>query len=611
MTPSTPTGWSRRRTLATGITTAGLLVAGTACGTTHSAESALRPPIDPRDRSRRWARRTLARMSLEEKVGQLFVTYAYGQTADTTDPADVSRNQDWIGVDNATALLKKYHLGGIIYFAWSDNLADPPAIAALSNQLQKVACEHGAKVPLLISTDQEHGVVVRVGPPATQFPGNMALGASGNADDARTAGAIAGFELRAMGINQDFAPDADVNVNPANPVIGVRSYSGDPQLAATLTAAQVTGYQQTGGVAAAAKHFPGHGDTATDSHTDLPVIEHSRQEWETLDRPPFEAAIAAEIDVIMTAHIQFPALDDTGDPATLSQPIQTGLLREELGFDGVVITDSLSMEGVRKLYDDEVIPVRALTAGVDMLLMPFDLDLAYRSVLAAVDSGELPLERLNEAVTRILTVKHFRGIVDDPYCDPDRLDELVGTEENLAEAALITEATTTLVKNDDSVLPLGAGVSTVFVTGAQDPQLVADSITAHGPATTVLTTGLDPDTATITEAVDRAATADVVVVLTREVPRHPAQTALVEALRAGASPVVVVSIKEPYDLTEFPEAETYLATYSYTAGALTAVGKVLCGAVQPSGRLPVMIPRPDDPDTPLFDIGHGLDYSTT
>src|SRR6476646_1611225 len=327
----------------------------------------------------------LSRMSLEEKVGQLFVQNVYVSDATTPD----SRNIPLYGVASPAEVVKKYHLGGVIYFAWTDSAKNPQQITGLSNGLQQAARESGAHIPLLIGTDQEQGVVTRIGPPATQFPGSMALGAGRSTDDARTAAAITGQELKAMGITTDYAPDADVNVSPLNPVIGTRSFSSHTDLVAQMVTAQVKGYQEDGRISSTAKHFPGHGDTSTDSHTGLPVITHTREQWAELDEPPFRAAIAAGIDSIMTAHIVVPALDPAEDPATLSRPILTGILREELGYDGVVVTDSLGMEGVRTKYGDDRVPVLALKAGVDQLLNPPDLGVAWNAVLNAVRGGEL------------------------------------------------------------------------------------------------------------------------------------------------------------------------------------------------------------------------------
>ncbi|GDY53827.1 hypothetical protein SVIO_044500 [Streptomyces violaceusniger] len=351
----------------------------TTTGSGSPSASPSRPTTEPgrdHERDRRRIDELIGRMTLDQKIGQLFVMRVYGHSATRPDPADVAANRKEIGVDNAAELIAKYHVGGVMYIGWAHNIRDPHQVAALSNGIQKAALATSVPVPVLLSTDQEYGTVARVGAPATLFPGAMALGAGGSAADARTAARTAGAELAALGIRQDYAPIADVNVDPANPVIGVRSFGADPKAVARMVAAQVAGYQSAG-VAATAKHFPGHGDTSVDSHVGLPRITHSRKEWERLDAPPFRAAIEAGIDSIMTAHLLFPALDPADDPATLSRPILTGVLREELGYDGVVVTDSLGMEGVRKKYGDDRVPVLALKAGVDQLLNPPSLSLAF------------------------------------------------------------------------------------------------------------------------------------------------------------------------------------------------------------------------------------------
>ncbi len=329
---------SRRTTAGVILAVAALLVSAL---TVHPPGASAGPPAAAEDD---WVETTLAAMTLEEKVGQLFMTNVYGTSADTQEPADVAMNQKLYGVDNAEQLIDRYQPGGIIYFAWTNSVQNPEQIVGLSNGIQDAALSQPAAIPSLVGIDQEGGIVARIGPPMTQLPGNMALGAGRSGADAQTAAAINGDELAAMGINWNFAPVADVNVNPANPVIGVRSFAENPRLAANLTAAQTRGYTSAG-VAGAAKHFPGHGDTADDSHIGLPVIHHTRKEWQQLDRPPFQAAIDAGVPAIMTAHISVPALDPSGDPATLSEPIMTGILREEMGYDGVVITDALDMAG--------------------------------------------------------------------------------------------------------------------------------------------------------------------------------------------------------------------------------------------------------------------------
>jgi beta-N-acetylhexosaminidase len=547
-------------------------------------------------------------MTLEEKVGQLFVQNVYGSDATTPD----ARNLPLYGVASPAEVVQKYHLGGVIYFAWTDSVNNPPQIAGLSNGLQQAALSQSSKVhiPLGISVDQEQGVVTRIGPPATQFPGSMALGAGRSTEDARTAAAITGEELRAMGINTDFAPVADVNVNPLNPVIGTRSFSSDPQLAADMVAAQVKGYQQDGGVSASAKHFPGHGDTATDSHVAFPVITHSRAEWEQIDAPPFRAAIEQGIDMIMTAHLSFPALDDSGNPATLSKPILTGLLRGELGYKGVIITDALNMQGVRDLYGDAEVAVRALEAGVDQLLMTPAMDEAYGAVLGAVRSGRISRSDLDAKVRRVLELKVERGIVDDPMVDPAALDSVVGTADHLATAAAISNRTTTLVANGDGVLPLSAPGKDVLVTGygVTTTQTLADGLTAAGAATTVRQTGTTPSATAIAGAVAAAQGKDAVVVTTMRAWSNAAQQRLVKALQETGVPVIVVATRDPYDIAYLPGTATYLATYSYSPVAIEAVARVITGSVSPTGKLPVDIPTQDDPSSILFPFGHGLSY---
>jgi beta-N-acetylhexosaminidase len=549
------------------------------------------------------------RMTLPEKVGQLFVTYAYGQTADTTAPADVASNQKELGVANGKALIEKYHLGGVIYFAWSNNVANPPQIAGLSNGLQRVATKSGAHIPLLIATDQEHGVVTRVGPPATQLPGNMALGAGRSETDTYDAAQISGKELRAIGINQNFAPDADVNVNAQNPVIGVRSFGSDPTLVSSLVSASVAGYQDAN-VSATAKHFPGHGDTATDSHYGVPIINHSRSEWESIDAPPFRSAIKRGIDTIMTAHIVVPSLDPSGTPATLSKPIITDVLRGELGYDGVVITDALTMQGVRDNFGDDRIPVLALKAGVDQLLMPAPgkLDVAYNAVLDAVRSGELTEKRIDQSVQRVLRLKMKRGLFEpaNVMVDEKKVGSRVGTAEHQARAQEITDATVTLVKDDANTLPLAKSGQKVLVTGASITPALAERMAARGLAATAYNTGTAPSDAAIASAVAQAQQSDQVVVSTNKAWTSAGQQKLVKQLVATGKPVVVVAVRDPYDIAYFTDAPTYLATYSTTAISTESLARVLFGEVQPGGLLPVTIPVAGDPSATLYPFGHGL-----
>jgi len=551
-------------------------------------------------------------MSVREKVGQLFVQNVYGSDATTPD----ARNIPLYGVASPAEVVQKYHLGGVIYFAWTDSVKNPAQITGLSNGLQRAAIRSGAHVPLMIATDQEQGVVTRIGPPATQFPGSMALGAGRSTADARTAAAITGQELKAMGINTDFAPDADVNVNAVNPVIGTRSFSSDPTLVSSMVTAQVKGYQKDAGIIATPKHFPGHGDTATDSHTGIPIITHSKARWQQIDAPPFKAAIKAGASMIMSGHLVVPALDPSGDPATLSKPILTGILRGELGYKGVIITDSLAMQGVRDKYGDAEVAVRAVLAGVDNLLMPPDMDAAYNAVLAAVDSGRISEKRLNESVARILLLKLKQGILFHPYTDASRLDSVVGTPAHLATANAITNRTTTLIKNDDATLPIAASGKKILVTGygAATTSTLASALTRRRATVTTTVTGAAPTDAAIAGAVAQAAGQDAVVVTTMKAwdttVTDPlgGQQKLVSALLATGKPVVVVAVRDPYDIAYLPGVKTYLATYSYSPVAIESAVRVIVGKVAPTGKLPVDIPVAGDPTTALFPFGFGITW---
>ncbi len=597
--------------------------ASASASATPSASAARRSPAPARSSDRDRASALLGRMTLEQKIGQLFVLSVYGHSATAPDPGDAAANRKKYGVGSAAELVAKYHLGGIMYTEWAHNIRDPRQIAALSNGIQKAVLDGPAGVPLLLSTDQEHGMVARIGAPATLLPGAMALGAGGHVPDVRAAARVAGAELAALGIRQDYAPDADVNVDPANPVIGIRSFGANPKAVARLVAAQVEGYQAAG-VAATAKHFPGHGDTSVDSHVGLPTITHSRKEWERLDAPPFRAAIAAGIDSVMTAHLLFPALDPADDPATLSRPIITGVLREELGYDGVVITDSLGMQGVREKYGDARVPVLALKAGVDQLLTPPDLPAAWNSVRTAVRKGEISEDRLDASVLRILELKARRGLLDEPYTSGRAVDRTVGTREHAATAARIADRTTTLITNRGGLLPLSrrrhrkllvVGVDPAAPTGTGGPPtaVLARALDALGFTAKALSTGTgsapDPSPGRIDEAVAAARERDAVIVLTRDVDAGSGQRRLVSELSATGMPVVHVAIKDPYDIAQLGnDPGASLATYGWTDVEVRAAARVIAGKRDPRGRLPVAVRRADAPSRVLHPIGHGLSY---
>jgi len=558
------------------------------------------------------AQRTLRGLTLEQKVGQLFVTWVNGKSADEVN----AKNKADFGVDTPAQVIEKYHLGGVIYFNNDsrDNFDDPVQVAKLSNGLQRAALRSGARIPLQIATDQEGGTVTRMGAPATELPNAMAISAGRDTKAAQDAARILGHELRAVGINQDFAPDADVNSNPANPVIGVRSFSGRPELASQFVEAQVRGFQNSGRrsetVSAAAKHFPGHGDAATDSHHELPRIDRSEASWRETDVPPFKAAIKAGIDSIMSAHIQFPSLDPSGEPATLSKPILTGKLREELGYGGVVVTDSLSMDAVREMHTDAEIPVLALKAGIDQLLMPVNLELAINSVLDAVRKGELTERRIDESVLRVLKLKLNRGILTSPFVDPAKVMSKVGIPANLATAQGIADRSITAIRNDGGVLPLKQQPAKTLVTGwgATTTTSLAAKLTAHGTQATALQTGQTPTDAQIAQAAAAAKNVDLVVVLTNNVGTYPLQGKLLQALADTGKPVVAVAAQIPYDAGYENPIKTWLATYGYITPSLEALAKVILGKVTPQGKLPVDVPAGKDVGTVKYPFGHGLTW---
>ncbi|GAB46914.1 glycoside hydrolase family 3 protein [Mobilicoccus pelagius] len=560
-------------------------------------------------RHRAWARRVLRRMTVEEKVGQLFTCYVHGASATDVTDEEAAKNLTMFGVRTGAEAVAKYHLGGILYFAWSNNVNDPRQIARLSNGLQKAALAARVPVPLTISVDQEQGVVTRIGPPATLFPGAMALGATRNSGDAMAAGRVTAAELRAMGVTMDFAPDADVNVNPANPIIGVRSAGSDPSLVSAVVKAQVAGLQAPHGVSAAIKHFPGHGDTAVDSHVGLPTITHDLDEWTRVDLPPFAAGIHAGVDVVMSGHLVVPALDASGDPATLSRPILTGLLRERLGFRGLVATDGLMMAGVRQKYGDDEVAVRAILAGADMLVQSPDVPTAYTAVLEAVRAGRIPMRRLDESVLRHLQLKAVRGVVARPIVDEAAVGRIVGRPDHRRIAARVSDDSTTLLRNE-GVLPArvrGRRIALVgWSSGETTHDVLESALRVRGATVTRATTGATPTPAQIEAAVGATRLADAVLVTTYNVAADSPQMRLVEALRATGRPIVVAAVRNPYDIAHLPQVDAYLATYSWVPVALESLVRTLVGENDPRGRLPVDIPAADG--SVLFRRGSGLGY---
>lgn len=362
----------------------------------------------------------VAVMSLEEKVGQLLMLHVYGSSIDDERDGVADANRRIYGVGTIREALDRHTPGGVIFIernpldaASADvstrNLVSLDQITRLTTQMQTHAEEQGWP-GLLIATDHEQGPITRLPPPASELAGGARLGATGDASLAEDNAHTTGRELLDVGVNVNLAPVADVGTNPDNPVIGERSFGSDPDLVARMTAAQIRGYQRAG-IAATAKHFPGHGAADLDSHLDLPVIDIPAEEWRDRHLPPFAAAIDGGVDAIMTAHVAAPALDPSGAPATLSRAIIGDLLRGDMAFDGVVITDALWMRGVRHGRDDADVAIQALAAGADILLMPPDADEVSRAVVDAVRAGDLSAAALDRSVQRILALKRRLGLL--------------------------------------------------------------------------------------------------------------------------------------------------------------------------------------------------------
>jgi beta-N-acetylhexosaminidase len=517
-------------------------------------------------------------MTLPDKVGQLLVLTVPGHTA----------------ADGGAGLVRRYHVGGVIYFG--ANIADAAQVAALSAGLQQAARSQPPHLPLLIGTDQEGGIVSRLAGVTTVFPGQMAAGATRDPDLVRAQDQATGAAMRALGVNLDYAPVADVNVDPANPVIGIRSFGARPTLVSTMTAAAVDGFHQAGQVTVA-KHFPGHGDTDVDSHTGLPVIHHTPRQWWRIDAPPFQAAIRAGVDEIMIGHIKVPALDDSGQPASLSPVIVTGLLRDRLGYQGVVVTDSLQMAGVLQGHRPAQVAVQAVQAGCDQLLMPGDPGVAYHALLSAVRHGRISPAQLDASVARIVSLKLARGLASEPAVAPSTAAD---TSRQRTLARELARRSITVVANDresasgvrheDRYLPLRS--KRVYVAG---------------PAAAGLSAALQPElAATGGRIVASPAQADVIVAATRDAVADPAQQRLVRGLVASGRPVLVLATGLPYDLGLFPGMRAGVASYSGSAVSLRAAAAVLTGRLPPLGRLPVAIPAAAG--GPAFGYGTGLSY---
>lgn len=588
---------SRLRVVLAAATSVLALSAAPAAATARSGDVGLSDP----------ARAALAQMSTDQKIGQLFETYAYGSSATDVTAAEAAANQSLYGVSTPAEVVAKYHLGAIIYFAWTDSLQNPTQIANLSNGLQQAAADNGDP-PLLISTDQEGGNVTRIGqPPFAVSPGNMALGATFSPGDSYDMSHVTGEQLGAVGINVDDAPVSDVNTNPQNAADGPRSFGDDAGHVAAMVGASVRGYQDAG-IAATAKHFPGLGSTTTNTDNGVATSDETVQQIQRNDLPPFRTAIANGVDVIMAAHIIMPALDPSGAPASVSEPIVTGLLRDRLHYNGVVVTDALSAAALQSIPTDQR-ALQALEAGDDELLMPDHLGASIDAISQAVQSGEISMARLDQSVLRILELKQKLGLFQDAMVDSSAAASQVGTPPQLATAARAGRDSITLVRNSDGTLPLADGSSKkVLVTGwgLGTTATLAGAISAHGVTTQRVWTNQGEDPTVNAAAVAAAEDSDYVVVTSDNAWGSTGQQSLMQQLLATGTPVIAVALGGPYDLAYFPGVATYVAAYGYQPPTLNALVADLFGA-QPLGHLPVTI-RSADGSSVVAHYGTGLRY---
>lgn len=526
-------------------------------------------------------------MSLRQKVGQLLMI-----GFDGTEPSA-----------NILRMIEEEHVGGIILFV--RNIGTPEEVLRLTSDLQLRAKKAGHSLPLLISIDQENGSVRRLGEGTTAFPGNMLLGATGDEQVSRAVAKATATELKALGINMNLAPVLDVNNNPHNPGIGVRSFSESAEDVARHGVAYIQGYQEAGNIATV-KHFPGHGDTETDSHHALPVIPHDLERLEKLEFLPFRKAIRAGVDCVMSAHISFPALEtDKNRPATLSYSVITGLLRETMGFSGVVMTDCLEMNAISKTVGTAEGALQALKAGIDIPLISHTYSLqkeAIERIVQAVASGELQEEVIDRAVSRIRKLKARYLSWETTPSATDGVPTTVGgeihhrlAEQTYARGVTLLKKDNTLPLNKDSdketlvVVP-----SRTISNPAEDPKFadyrLADAVRRHHSRVNEVRIDVSPTDEDFQIVEKKAQQIDTIIFGTLNTPLHSRQAELVNRLLAAGKHVIAVAMRNPYDLMVIPDVSAYIATYENTYEALCVAADIIFGKRKAEGELPVTIP---------------------
>jgi beta-N-acetylhexosaminidase len=522
----------------------------------------------------------LARLTPEEKIGQLVMATVPGTEMD----------------GETAARLRAGRYAGVVLF--SRNIASIAQTLALTAAIHELLTVDG--LPPLIGVDQEGGRVRRLMADATATPSAMALGATNDPALVERIGHAVGRELRALGINTDFAPVADVNNNPLNPVIGTRSFGESPERVGAMVASFARGLKDAG-VAATAKHFPGHGDTRVDSHLDLPTIPHDLARLRAVELPPFAAAIRAGVPLVMTAHIRFPALEPDGLPATLSPHILSGLLRDAMGFDGVIISDAMRMRAIEDYYGIVAGSVRAVIAGNDIVEPLIFEPEVIEGLRDAARDGRLPVERMDASVRRVLRLKQWLAGQQSVGV------EAVGAHHDLAREA--AEASVTLLDARPGALPIAADTSIAVIEFTlQSAHAAEEGQTAPSPVrdafarrfADVRGVALDASEPGDLDAARRCASeAAMLVIGTRDPALFPAQRAAIDALRDTNRPTIFVSLRAPYDLADFPWAAARIATYGDLPASLDVAAAICAGGLPPRGHLPVSV-------EPLYPAGHGL-----
>jgi len=577
--------------------------------------------VDTLDRqAQRWVDETFKRMTLEEKVGQLFMT--------SIDSMYLASDTDRF--DGLVEKIRTLKVGGIIAFGGSERapsvllnntygtvtLGQPFAVASTLNRLQDASA-----IPLLNAADFETGVAFRIAG-ATGFPRAMAFGAAGDAQLAYEAARITAKEGRALGIHLNFAPNADVNNNARNPVINTRAFGEEPAAVGTLNAAYIRGLK-AGGMLSTLKHFPGHGDTDVDSHIGLPIITHPRERLDAVELPTFRSGIAAGADAVMTAHIQLPALDPGEfSPATLSRPIITGLLRDEMQFGGLIVTDAMTMDAVSKRLTPGAAAVRAVQAGNDLILQSPDDASAIAAVIAAVTAGEIPMAQVDASVRRILSAKARLGLHRNKRVSLDDLPALVGGREHAKIAREVSQRAVTLLKDDRNQVPLRVSreAAVLYLSVLDYPsgwriaspsRTVIPELRQRWPSLTAieLSDRSTPSEIDLVRATASRYDAIVVSIFVRassgsgRMDLAPPVTRLLEDLaRTTANtpkPFVTMFFGNPYVPMFMPELPAVLLTYDFYDLAEVSAVRALAGEVPIGGRLPITLPG-------FFDAGFGL-----